>query len=74
MDRRQQEIQDWESEQSRLKGQADRLRSLEEAEKAAEAEAAKRAAEGAAAQKAEEQKNQTDRGDTEKDGEGGQPA
>ncbi|HEY1886391.1 MAG TPA: AsmA family protein, partial [Roseiarcus sp.] len=48
MDRRQQEIQDWESEQSRLKGQADHLRSLEEAEKAAAAEAAKRAAEDAA--------------------------
>ena len=48
MDRRQQEIQDWEVEQARLKGQAERLRSLEEAEKAAEAEAAKRAAEAAA--------------------------
>ena len=47
MDRRQQEIQDWEVEQARLKGQAERLRSLEEAEKAAEAEAAKRAAEAA---------------------------
>ena len=45
MDRRRQEIQDWEVEQTRLKGQVERLRSLEEAEKAAEAEAAKRAAE-----------------------------
>jgi hypothetical protein len=45
MDRRQQEIQDWEVEQARLKGQAERLRSLEEAEKAANAEAAKKAEE-----------------------------
>jgi septal ring factor EnvC (AmiA/AmiB activator) len=67
MDRRQQEIQDWETEQSRLKGQADRLRALEEADKAAEAEAAKRAAEGAAAPSPAG-------GDTAKDGEGGQPA
>jgi len=42
MDRRRQEIQDWEAEQARLKGQADRLREMEDAEKAA---AAKRAAE-----------------------------
>ena len=34
MDRRRQEIEDWEVEQQRLKGQADRLRDLEEAEKA----------------------------------------
>ena len=61
MDRRQQEIQDWEVEQARLKGQAERLRSLEEAEKAAEAEAAKRAAEAAAAQKAEEEKGAADK-------------
>jgi AsmA family/AsmA-like C-terminal region len=76
MDRRQHEIQDWQTEQSRLKGQADRLRSLEEAEKAAEAEAeaAKLGAERAAAQKAEEQKSQTDGVDTARDGDGGQPA
>ena len=43
MDRRQQEIQDWEVEQARLKGQAERLRSLEDAEKAADADAAKAA-------------------------------
>ena len=64
MDRRQQEIQDWEVEQARLKGQAEHLRSLEEAEKAADAEAAKRAAEvaadKAATQKAEEDKGAAD--------------
>ncbi len=48
MDRRQQEIEDWEVEQARLKGQAERLRSLEEADKAAELEAAKKAAQAAA--------------------------
>jgi hypothetical protein len=77
MDRRQQEIQDWEVEQARLKGQADRLRSLQDAEKAAEAEAAKRAAEDAAdkaaAPKAEEEKGATDGASGSKDGEGGQP-
>jgi hypothetical protein len=77
MDRRQQEIQDWEVEQARLKGQAERLRSLQEAEKAAEAEAAKRAAEAAtdkaAAQKAEQEKNGADTVDAVKAGEGGQP-
>ena len=72
IDRRQQEIQDFGTEQSRLKGQADRLRSLEEAEKAAEAEAAKRAAEAAAAQKAEEEKGPADGADAAKDGAGGQ--
>ncbi|MGB7976772.1 MAG: AsmA family protein [Roseiarcus sp.] len=72
MDRRQQEIQDWEVEQARLKGQAERLHSLEEAEKAAEAEAAKKAAEAAAAQKAEEEKGAVDRLDPGKDGESGQ--
>ena len=51
MDRRGQEIQDWEVEQARLKGQAERLRSLEEADKAAEAAAAKAAAEKAEAEK-----------------------
>ena len=76
MDRRQQEIQDWEVEQARLKGQTERLHSLEEAEKAAEAEAAKRAAEAAAdkaaAQKAEEEKGAAESVDPAKDGEGGQ--
>ena len=76
MDRRQQEIQDWEVEQARLKGQAERLRSLEEAEKAADAEAAKRAAEAAAdkaaAQKAEAEKGAAESVDPAKDGEGGQ--
>jgi hypothetical protein len=75
MDRRQQEIQDWESEQSRLKSQADHLRSLEEADKAAEAEAVKRAAEDAAdkaaAPKPEEEKGAPDGA---KDGGGGQAA
>jgi hypothetical protein len=78
MDRRRQEIQDWEVEQARLKGQADRLRALEDAEKAAEAEAAKKAAEGAAdkaaAQKAEEKKGAADGLDATKAGEDGQPA
>ena len=77
MDRRRQEIQDWEVEQARLKGQAEHLRSLEEAEKAAEAEAAKRAAEAAAdkaaAQKTEEEKGAADTVDAAKAGEGGQP-
>ncbi len=72
MDRRQQEIQDWESEQSRLKSQADHLRALEEADKAAAAEAAKRAAEDAAAPKAEEEKGAADGADGAKGGEGGQ--
>src|ERR1700721_274607 len=61
MDRREQEIQDWEVEQARLKGQAERLRSLQEAEKAAEDESAKRAAE-AAADKAAAQKGEQEKG------------
>jgi AsmA family/AsmA-like C-terminal region len=77
MDRRQQEIQDWEVEQARLKGQAEHLRSLQEAEKAADAEAAKRAAEAAAdkaaAQKAEHEKGGADNFDPAKGGDGGQP-
>jgi hypothetical protein len=73
MDRRQQEIQDWEVEQARMKGQAERLRSLQEAEKAAEAEAAKRAAEAAAAQKTEQEKGGADNFDAAKAGDGGQP-
>ncbi len=52
MDRRKQEIEDWEAEQARLKGQAERLRSLEEAEKATEkAEAEKGGADNAGAVK-----------------------
>jgi AsmA family len=74
MDRRQQEIQDWETEQSRLRGQADHLRSLEDAEKAAEAQAAKEAAEALAAQKTEEEKGPADGGGAAKDGGDGQPA
>jgi hypothetical protein len=72
MDRRQQEIQDWGVEQSRLKGQAERLRALEEAQKAAETEAARKAAEAAAAQKAEGDKGALDRTDPAQNGEGGQ--
>ena len=73
MDRRQQEIQDWESEQSRLKGQFDRLRSLEEMEKAAEAarRAAEDAADKATASKPGE-KGAADGADGAKDGAGGQ--
>ena len=74
MDRRQQEIQDWEVEQARLKGQAEHLRSLQEAEKAADAEAAKKAAEAAATQRAEQEKGGADNFDAAKAGEGGQPA
>ena len=73
MDRRQQEIQDWGVEQSRLKGQAERLRSLEEAQKAAEAEAAKAAADKAAAEKAEQDKGGADNFDAAKAGEGAPP-
>jgi hypothetical protein len=65
MDRRQQDIQDWEVEQARLKGQADRLRSLEETQKAA--------ADAAAAQKAEEEKGATDNFDPAKPVEDRQP-
>jgi hypothetical protein len=63
MDRRRQEIEDWQVEQERLKGQADRLHDLEEAEKASEAEAARKAAEAAdkaAAEKAEPDKGAAD--------------
>ncbi|HSV00203.1 MAG TPA: AsmA family protein [Roseiarcus sp.] len=67
MDRRQREIEDWEAEQARLKGQADRLRSLEEAERAAEADAAKRAADGTGAQKAKEERGSADRLDAAKE-------
>ena len=71
MDRRQQEIQDWGVEQSRLKGQAERLRALEDAQKAAEAEAARKAAE-AAAQKAEESNGAVDSIDPAPNGDGAQ--
>ncbi len=54
LDRRRQEIEDWQVEQQRLKGQAERLHDLEEAEKAAENEAAKKAAaDNAGAEKGE---------------------
>ena len=56
MDRRQQEIEDFEVEQARLKGLTEHLRAEEEAEKAAEIEAAaKKAAEAAAEKAAAEQ-------------------
>jgi AsmA-like C-terminal region len=71
MDRRQHDVQDWEVEQARLKGQVERLRSLEEAQKAANAEAVKRAAEAAAAQKATEEKGPANGADATKDGEDG---
>ena len=70
MDRRQQEIQDWEVEQARLKGQAERLRSLEEAEKAADAEAAKRAAEAAGQSRGSESRAGKGRGGQRRRGEG----
>ena len=54
MDQRQREVEDWETEQARLKGQADRLRSLEEAEKAAEADAATKRGGGAAVKSEQE--------------------
>ena len=73
MDRRRQEIQDWEVEQARLKGQAERLRSLEEAEKSAEADAAKKAAEAAASQKAAEERSAADNFDPAKPVEDRQP-
>ena len=48
MDRRQQEIEDWQGEQERLKGLTEHLRVEEEADKAAELEAAEKAAQAAA--------------------------
>jgi hypothetical protein len=70
MDRRQQEIQDFEVEQARLKGLAEHLRAMEEAEKAAEAEAARKAAEvaaqKAAAEKAAAEKAAADKAAAEK--------
>jgi AsmA family len=70
MDRRQQEIQDFEVEQARLKGLAEHLRAMEEAEKAAEAETARKAAEvaaeKAAAEKAAAEKAAADKAAAEK--------
>jgi hypothetical protein len=54
MDRRRQEIEDFEVEQERLKGLVEHLRAEEEAEKAAETEAARKAAEEAAEKAAAE--------------------
>jgi hypothetical protein len=48
MDRRQQEIEDWRGEQTRLKGLTEHLHEEEEAEKAADLEAEKKAAQAAA--------------------------
>jgi hypothetical protein len=62
MDRRRQEIEDFEVEQARLKGLTEHLRAMEEAAKAAELEAAaKRAAEAAAAEKAAAEKAAADK-------------
>jgi len=54
MDRRQQEIEDFEVEQARLQGLVEHLRAQEEAEKAAELEAARKAAQEAAEKAAAE--------------------
>lgn len=62
MDRRRQEIQDFEAEQERLKGRAERSRGLEQADK--EAEAAKKAA----AEKAEPDTGATDKAQAAKNG------
>jgi AsmA-like C-terminal region len=70
MDRRGQEIEDFEVEQSRLKGLAERLRAQEEAEKAAELEAAAKRAAEAAAEKAAAEKAAADNAEAAKtDGE-----
>jgi colicin import membrane protein len=66
MDRRQQEIEDFEVEQERLKGLAEHLRAEEEAEKAAELEAAEAAAKKAAAEKAAADKAAADKAAAEK--------
>ena len=50
MDRRQQEIEDWQVEQARLKGQAERLRTWRKQRRRPTPSAAKRAAEAAAAE------------------------
>jgi hypothetical protein len=61
MDRRQQEIEDFEAEQARLKGLTEHLRAEEEAEKAAELEAAAKKAAEAAAIKAAAEKAAADK-------------
>ena len=61
MDRRQQEIEDFEVEQERLKGLVEHLRAEEEAERVAELEAARKAAEKAAAEKAAAEKAAADK-------------
>jgi hypothetical protein len=61
MDRRQQEIEDFEVEQARLKGLTEHLRAMEEAKKAAEAEAAAKKAAVAAAEKAAAEKAAADK-------------
>jgi hypothetical protein len=60
MDRRRQEIEDFEVEQARLKGLAERLRAEEEAQKAADLEAAAQKAAEAAAEKAAAEKAAAD--------------
>ena len=65
MDRREQEIEDFEVEQARLKGLAEHLRA-EEAEKAAELEAAAKKAAEAAAEKAAAEKAAADKAAAEK--------
>ena len=67
MDHRQQEIEDFEVEQARLKGLTEHLRAEEEAEKAAEAEAAARKAAAAAAEKAAADKAAADKAAADKE-------
>jgi hypothetical protein len=67
MDRRQQEIEDFEVEQARLKGLTEHLRAEEEAEKAAEAEAAAQKAAEAAAEKAAADKAAADKAAADKE-------
>jgi hypothetical protein len=66
MDRRRQEIEDFEVEQARLKGLNERLRAGEEAEKAAEIEAAEKKAAEAAVEKAVADKAAADKAAAEK--------
>jgi hypothetical protein len=56
MDRRQQEIEDWQGEQTRLKGLTEHLRVEEQADKAAEPEAAEKKAAQAASDKSAAEK------------------
>ena len=67
MDHRQQEIEDFEVEQARLKGLTEHLRAEEEAEKAAEAEAAAQKAAEAAAEKAAADKAAADKAAADKE-------